>query len=85
MAADRSAEVDRRAVEDHFAGVDRNEAADRCAGVVHTSVARRLAEDLKPPARVVVKQNPVVVLIPRFVRALLVAAQCEPEQQTSLA
>ena len=102
-AADRSAEVDRRAVEDHFAGVDRNEAADRyagvahfaqadrcvaadrCAAVVHTSVARPLAEDLTPPARVVVKPDPVVVLIPRFVRALLGAAQCEPEQQTSLA
>ena len=77
------AQADRYAAVAHFAQADRYAAgahfaqADRCAAV-HMSAARPpLVLDLTTQARLDVTWDRAVVLIRRFVRALLVATRCQ--------
>ena len=77
---DRFAVVARFAQEGRCAEADRYAAADRCAVVARMLAAQLSVGDLKPQARLVVTPDQAVATIPRFVRALLVAAQCPPWQ-----
>lgn len=75
---DHFAAADRCVLVAHFAEGDRCAERDRCASAVRMLAARLSVGDSKPQARLVVMTEPAVATIPRFVRALLVAARCPP-------